>query len=61
MSILMALAGSALSVGSIIALISNVAGVCNGMTSLIACAAFVFSSIAAADGWYKMLGKNKKA
>ncbi len=61
MSILMALAGSAVSVGSIVALVSNVSGACSSMVSLLYCVVFVFSSIVAGDGWYKMLGKNKKA
>lgn len=57
MSILMAIAGSALSVGSLWTLITNVSGACSGVLSLIASIGVVVCSVVAAEGWYKLLGK----
>lgn len=55
MSIIMAIAGSALSVGSFWLLISNVSGACTGMLNLIASIGVVVCSVVGADGWYKLL------
>ena len=57
MSIIMALAGSALSVGSFWLLITNTSGDCSGVLGLIACVGFVVCSVVAAKGWHGMFSK----
>ena len=57
MSIIMALAGSALTVGSFWTLITNVSGACSGALSLLTSIGFVVCSVVAAKGWHGMFVK----
>ena len=50
---LVAIVCSVLCVGSLITLISSVAGACHALVNLTCVVVFMVSSVAAADGWYK--------
>ena len=57
MSIIMALAGSALTVGSFWTLITNVSGACSSVLGLVSSIGFVVCSVVAAKGWHGMFVK----
>ena len=57
MSIVMALAGSALTAASFFTLITNVSGACSGALSLLTSVGVVVCSVVAAKGWHGMLVK----
>ena len=57
MSIIMALAGSALTAASFFTLITNVSGACSSVIGLASSIGFVVCSVVAAKGWYGMFVK----
>ena len=57
MSILMAIAGSALSVGSFWMLITNVSGACSGVVGLATSLSFVVCAVVGAEGWKRIFTK----
>ena len=57
MSIIMALAGSALTVGSFWTLVTNVSGACSSVIGLVSSIGSVVCSVVAAKGWHGMFVK----